>query len=86
VQRFLEHGMHRLFAKPPRPPTLRVPAEIRAAITALKVEHPPLHVRDSATIGAVRVGRNRSHTTVKPVLAETPPRRRVRDAIHHFMS
>ena len=72
VQRFAEHGMASLFTTPREAPCLRLPDAIRAAIVALKAEHPPLHLREIATICYVQFGRRLSHHTVRRVLAETP--------------
>ncbi len=72
VQRFAQQGMRSVFATEPAPPPLRVPDTMRAAIVALKAEHPALHLREIATICYVRFGRKLSHKTVKRVLAETP--------------
>jgi transposase len=72
VQRFAEHGMASLFTTPRKVPRLRLPDAIRAIIVALKAEHPPLHLREIATICYVRFGRRLSHHTVRRVLAEHP--------------
>ncbi len=69
---FLEQGMASLCAPPPGPPSSRLPPTIRDAIEALKMEHPPFHLREIAQICYVRYGRRPSIQTVKRILAEAP--------------
>lgn len=73
VQRFAERGMASLFVPPPTPPPLRLPSPMRDFIVRMKAEHPPLHLRELATMCYVRFGRRPSHHTIKRVLADTPP-------------
>src|SRR5947209_9199209 len=50
----------------------RLPAPIRAAILALKAEHPALRIHEITTICWVRFGHRPSSHTVKRILAEEP--------------
>ncbi len=69
---FDRDGMASL-SPPPRPDKHRtLPDEIRRTIRDLKAEHPPLNLREIATICDIRFGRSVSHHTVKRVLAEEP--------------
>ena len=69
---FARDGMASLFP-PPRPAKHHaLPEELRRAIRALKAEHPPLNLREIATICDLRFGRSLSHHTVKRILAEAP--------------
>jgi putative transposase len=69
---FARDGMASLFP-PPRPAKHHaLPEDLRRAIRALKAEHPPLNLREIATICDLRFGRSLSHHTVKRILAEAP--------------
>ena len=71
VERFEARGLAGL--EPPKPGAPRIlPPEIRAAILALKAEHPPFRPHELAGIIAVRFDRAVSHHTVARVLAEGP--------------
>ncbi len=69
---FDRDGMASLFPPPKPDKHHTLPDEIRRAIRALKAEHPPLNLREIATICDLRFGRSVSHHTVKRVLAEGP--------------
>lgn len=68
--RFSQLGMASLFPPTKRAKHRALPPEIRRAIIELKAEHPPLNLREIATICDIRFGRSLSHHTVKRVLAE----------------
>jgi putative transposase len=72
VKRFTEGGMAKLFPTPPTP-LPRLPPEMRTFMAQVKAEHPPLHLREIATMCYVRFGRRPSRQTIKRVLAETAP-------------
>jgi len=75
--RFGQLGMASLFPPAKRAKHRALPPEIRRAISELKAEHPPLNLREIATICDIRFGRSLSHHTVKRVLAEEAPPARV---------
>ena len=77
VARFEAEGLRGLEPPPERERHRRVPEEIRQAIIDLKREHPPLHFREITTICWARFGHRLAHTTVRRILAETPPPPRV---------
>jgi putative transposase len=77
VARFEAAGLGGLEPPPRLERHQRVPAELRQAIIELKREHPPLHLRELATIGWARFGHRLSHNTVRRILAEDPPAPRV---------
>ncbi len=72
AKRFLERGMASLLASPSAARAPRLPPTIRETIVGLKAEHPPLHLREIATICYVRFGRHPNLQTIKRVLAEPP--------------
>lgn len=73
VARFDAEGLRGLEPPPTLERHQRVPEEIRQAIVELKREHPPLHLREIATICWARFGHRLSHHTVRRILAESPP-------------
>ncbi|MDP9358109.1 MAG: helix-turn-helix domain-containing protein [Chloroflexota bacterium] len=74
VARFAAAGMRSLFQADdtPAPDRRSLPLGIRKAIVELKAEHPPLSLRQIATICEHRFDRPVSHHTVKQVLAAEP--------------
>lgn len=58
--------MASLFPPPKRDKHHALPDEIRRAIRDLKAEHPPLNLREIATICDLRFGRSISHRTARP--------------------
>jgi transposase len=77
VARFEAAGLGGLEPPPRLERHQRVPAELRQAVLDLKREHPPLHLREIATICWARFGHRLSHNTVRRLLAEAPPPPRV---------
>ncbi len=69
---FDREGLASLFPPPKPDKHHTLPDEISRAIRTLKAEHPPLNLREIATICDIRFGRSVSHHTVKRVLAEGP--------------
>lgn len=72
VDAFDRDGMASVKPSPERAKHQALPEDLRQAIRGLKAEHPPLNLREIATICDLRFGRSVSHHTVKRVLAETP--------------
>lgn len=72
ADRFDQRGLASLFTPAKGEQHRRIPQEIRAALLALKAEHPPFHARELVDICAVRFDRRLSHHTVKRILAEGP--------------
>src|SRR5215210_5437146 len=73
VARFEAAGLCGLEPPPPLERHRRVPEAIRQAVIDLKREHPLLHQREIVTICWARFGYRLGHTTVRRLLAETPP-------------
>ncbi len=73
VARFEAEGLRGLEPPPKLERHRRVPDEVRQAVIDLKREHPPLHLREIATICWARFGQRLTHTTVRRILAEAPP-------------
>jgi putative transposase len=69
--RFAKDGMASLFA-PTTEKHQRLPAQIRAAILALKAEHPALRIHKITMICWACFGHRPSPHTVKRILAEGP--------------
>ena len=73
VARAHADGLRGLEPPPARERHQRVPEELRQAVIDLRREHPPLHFREIATICWARFGHRLAHTTVRRILAESPP-------------
>ncbi len=73
VARFEAEGLRGLEPPPKLDRHRRVPEEIQQAVIDLKREHPPLHQREIVTICWARFGYRLGHTTVRRILAESPP-------------
>jgi RNA polymerase sigma factor (sigma-70 family) len=71
--RFDAEGMASLFPPPKVEKHQRLPAQVRAAIRALKAEHPTFYADEIADICAIRFDQRPSPHTVRRLLAEDPP-------------
>jgi putative transposase len=70
VERFRQGGMRGLCPPDTLQPPNTLPADLKALILDLKVEHPPLRVNQIATICYARTGRRPDDKTIKRVLTE----------------